>query len=152
MKSPFVAFGALVLASSSAFAQQTTTVIVTVTGVEVGKGAVSVGICDTGLGGEHCPVGGKQDSTAGTLEFVFENVPVGKYAFGGHQDLNNNGQRDENFLGIPREPVALSNGALEKMIPTFADAQVAVSPSAPNRIDLQLQMYGGKKAKAAAVQ
>lgn len=151
MKSSFVAFGALLIASSSALAQQaTTTVIVTVSGVEVGKGMVSVGICDTGLGGEHCPVNGKQDSTAETLEFVFENIPVGKYAFGGHQDLNNNGQRDENFLGIPKEPVALSNGALEKMIPTFADAQVAVTPETENRIELQLQMYGGKKAKAAS--
>jgi len=152
MKTSACALGALLLVSGPALAQETAKVIITVSGVEVGKGPVSVGICDTGLGGEHCPVGGKQDSTAETLEFVFENIPVGKYAFGGHQDINSNGQRDENFLGIPKEPVALSNNALEKMIPTFADAQVEIQAGIENRIPLQLQMYGGKKAKAAAAQ
>lgn len=160
MKRILFAFGVLFLASQTASAQSpsaqaadpTATVIITVHGVEVGKGAVSVGICDTGLGGDHCPVGGKQEPTAETLEFVFQNVPAGSYAFGSHQDLNKNGQRDENFLGMPKEPVALSNNALEKMIPTFADAQVAVLAGQENRIDMQLQMYGAKKAKSANAQ
>lgn len=123
-------------------------VVITVHGVEVGKGAVSVGICDTGLGGEHCPVGGEQEATAPTLEFVFQNIPPGNYAFGSHQDINQNGERDENFLGIPKEPVALSNNALEKMIPTFADAQMPIAEGQENRIEMQLQMYG-KRPKAA---
>jgi uncharacterized protein (DUF2141 family) len=153
MKRILIALGALFLASQAASAQTaTTTVIITVHGVEVGKGLVSVGICDTGLGGDHCPVGGKQESTAETLEFVFQNIPAGSYAFGGHQDINQNGERDENFLGMPKEPVALSNNALEKMIPTFADAQVAVLEGQENRIDIQLQMYGAKKAKSASTQ
>jgi uncharacterized protein (DUF2141 family) len=154
MKRILIALGALFLASQAASAQTapTATVIITVHGVEVGKGVVSVGICDTGLGGDHCPVGGKQESTAETLEFVFQNIPAGSYAFGGHQDLNKNGERDENFLGMPKEPVALSNNALEKMIPTFADAQVAVLQGQENRIDISLQMYGAKKAKSASTQ
>lgn len=151
MKRILLTLGVFFLACQAASAQ-TTTVVVTVHGVEVGKGVVSVGICDTGLGGDHCPVGGKQESTAETLEFVFQNIPVGSYAFGSHQDVNKNGERDENFLGMPKEPVALSNNALEKMIPTFADAQVAVLANRENRIDMQLQMYGAKKAKAASAQ
>ena len=121
-------------------------VTITVRNVEVGKGKVSVGICDTGLGGEHCPVGGQQEPTASTLEFVFQNVPAGNYAFGAHQDVNQNGERDENFLGIPKEPVALSNNALEKMIPSFEDAKMPIAEGAENRIEVKLQMYGGKKA------
>ena len=153
MKTRAFALGALLLMSGSALAQTpTATVIITVHGVEVGKGMVSVGICDTGLGGDNCPVGGKQDSTAETLEFVFENIPAGNYAFGAHQDINKNGERDENFLGMPKEPVALSNNALSKMIPTFADAQMPIAQGVENRIDIQLQMFGGKKAKSAAVQ
>jgi uncharacterized protein (DUF2141 family) len=147
MKSHAIALSALFMTAASVEAAD---VIVTVHGVEVGKGNVSVGICDTGLGGEHCPVGGEQASTAPTLEFVFQNVPPGSYAFGGHQDINQNGERDENFLGIPKEPVALSNNALEKMIPTFSDAQVAISDGVENRVEIHLQMYGGKKAKSAA--
>jgi uncharacterized protein (DUF2141 family) len=153
MKTYAFALGALILASGSALAQTpTATVIITVHGVEVGKGAVSVGICDTGLGGDNCPVGGRQDPTAETLEFVFENIPVGTYAFGAHQDINMNGQRDENFLGMPKEPVALSNNALSKMIPTFADAAMPIAQGVENRIDIQLQMFGSRKAKSAAVQ
>jgi uncharacterized protein (DUF2141 family) len=125
---------------------QAADVIVTVKNVEVGKGKVSVGICDTGLGGEHCPVGGQQDSTAPVLEFVFQNIPAGTYAFGAHQDVNQNGERDENFLGIPKEPVALSNNALEKMIPSFEDAKLPIAEGSENRIEVQLQMYGGKKS------
>ncbi len=147
MKSHAIALSALLMTAASVEAAD---VIVTVHGVEVGKGNVSVGICDTGLGGEHCPVGGKQASTAPTLDFVFQNVPPGNYAFGGHQDINQNGERDENFLGIPKEPVALSNNALEKMIPTFSDAQVAIAEGTENRVEIHLQMYGGKKAKSAA--
>ena len=138
-----ISLSALLTAAAPATAAD---VIVTVKGVEVGKGLVTVGICDTGLGGEHCPVGGKQESTAETLEFVFQNVPAGYYAFGGHQDLNQNGERDENFLGIPKEPVALSNNALDKMIPSFADAQVPIAEGAQNRVEIQLQMYGAKKS------
>ena len=164
----FIAFGALVCLSGPALAQNApavvtptaaspagsgvATIVVAVHGVEIGKGLVNVGICDTGLGGENCPVGGKQESTKETLEFVFENIPVGSYAFGAHQDLNQNGERDENFLGIPKEPVALSNNALEKMIPTFEDARVAVVDGAVNRVDIQLQMFSGGKKKAAAAQ
>ena len=145
-----VALAALLAASASAEAADVT---ITVKNVEVGKGKVSVGICDTGLGGEHCPVGGQQDSTQETLQFIFQNVPPGNYAFGAHQDVNQNGERDENFLGIPKEPVALSNNAMEKMIPTFADAQVPVAEGAENKVEIQLQMYGGgKKAKSASNQ
>jgi uncharacterized protein (DUF2141 family) len=144
------AFAALLAATASA---QAADVTITVKNVEVGKGKVSVGICDTGLGGEHCPVGGQQESTADTLEFIFQNIPAGNYAFGAHQDVNQNGERDENFLGIPKEPVALSNGALEKMIPNFADAQVPIAEGAENKVEIELQMYGGgKKAKSASNQ
>jgi uncharacterized protein (DUF2141 family) len=144
------AFAALLAATASA---QAADVTITVKNVEVGKGKVSVGICDTGLGGEHCPVGGQQESTADTLEFIFQNIPAGNYAFGAHQDVNENGERDENFLGIPKEPVALSNGALEKMIPNFADAQVPIAEGAENKVEIELQMYGGgKKAKSASNQ
>jgi uncharacterized protein (DUF2141 family) len=144
------AFAALLAATASA---QAADVTITVKNVEVGKGKVSVGICDTGLGGEHCPVGGQQESTAETLEFIFKNIQADNYACGAHQDVNENGERDENFLGIPKEPVALSNGALEKMIPNFADAQVPIAEGAENRVEIELQMYGGgKKAKSASNQ
>jgi hypothetical protein len=32
------------------------------------------------------------------------------------------------------------------MIPNFADAQVPIAEGTPNKVEIQLQMYGGKKA------
>lgn len=40
------------------------------------------------------------------LEF---SMPPGDYVVSAYQDVNGNGKLDSNFLGIPREPVGLSN-------------------------------------------
>jgi uncharacterized protein (DUF2141 family) len=39
----------------------------------------------------------------------FEGVPFGSCAVSVLHDLNGNGRLDRNFLGIPREPIAVSN-------------------------------------------
>jgi uncharacterized protein (DUF2141 family) len=123
------------------------TVIINIDGVTVGQGIVKVAICDTGLGEEGCPIGAEQPATAASQQFVFENIPTGNYAFVGYQDLNANGSPDKNFLGIPKEPIALSNGAWQKLVPTFADAQMPVFDNADNRIPMTLNVFGGKKGK-----
>ncbi|MGQ4274852.1 DUF2141 domain-containing protein [Terrihabitans sp. B22-R8] len=140
----------LVLASALGFAGSASagTVIINISGIEVGKGSVKVGICDTGLGEEGCPIGATQPAVATSQQFVFEDIPTGHYAFVGYQDLNDNGSPDKNFLGIPKEPIALSNGAWEKLVPTFADAQMPIYDGRENRIPLTLQVFGGKKAAA----
>ncbi len=38
-------------------------------------------------------------------------LPAGEYAISIYYDVNNNGELDTNFIGIPKEPVALSNNA-----------------------------------------
>jgi uncharacterized protein (DUF2141 family) len=50
-------------------------------------------------------------------------LPPGEYAFSIFYDSNNNGKLDTNFLGIPKEPLALSNNARAKYgPPKYADA------------------------------
>ncbi len=44
-------------------------------------------------------------------------LPPGEYAFFIYYDINGNGALDTNFIGIPREPVALSNNARPKFGP-----------------------------------
>ena len=39
------------------------------------------------------------------------DIPFGKYAIAGFQDLDGNGVLSGNFLGIPKEPVGFSGGA-----------------------------------------
>ena len=47
----------------------------------------------------------------------------GEYAFSIFYDSNNNGKLDTNFIGIPKEPVALSNNARPKFgPPKYKDA------------------------------
>lgn len=44
-----------------------------------------------------------------TPTHTFENLPQGKYAVVVIHDRNNSGQLDRNLLGMPKEPVGLSN-------------------------------------------
>jgi uncharacterized protein (DUF2141 family) len=149
MKRPALIAAAMLALGAPA---QAGTVIVTIDNIQVGKGSINVGICDTGLGEEGCPIGGRQPATAPSQQFVFENIPEGHYAFVGYQDLNNNGNPDKNFLGIPKEPIALSNGAWEKLVPTFGDAQMPVFEGRENKIPLTLRVFGGGNKAAAAAQ
>ena len=48
------------------------------------------------------------DSTDTVLE-IKDKLPEGYYVISVFQDLNNNGKLDFNLLGIPREPIGLSN-------------------------------------------
>lgn len=43
---------------------------------------------------------------------VFENLAPGRYAFALFHDLNENGELDRNWLGIPSEPFAFSNNSM----------------------------------------
>ncbi len=54
-------------------------------------------------------------------------LPAGDYAISLYYDENNNGTLDSNFIGIPKEPVALSNNARPKFgPPKYRDAVFAL--------------------------
>lgn len=58
------------------------------------------------------------------LNFVFSELPFGTYAISVWHDENDNGKFDTNFLGIPKEGVAVSNNAKGMMgPPKFKDAK-----------------------------
>ncbi|MEM6359660.1 MAG: DUF2141 domain-containing protein [Bacteroidota bacterium] len=40
---------------------------------------------------------------------TFKNLPYGDYAVAVFQDKDNNGELEKNFIGIPREPIAMTN-------------------------------------------
>jgi uncharacterized protein (DUF2141 family) len=48
---------------------------------------------------------------------VDTNLPPGIYAVSVYEDLNGNHKLDRNFVGIPREPVGVSNNAPARMGP-----------------------------------
>ena len=43
------------------------------------------------------------------MNYRLEDVPPGSYAIAAYHDLDSDKQFDKNFVGIPKEPVGLSN-------------------------------------------
>ncbi len=50
-------------------------------------------------------------------------LPLGEYALSVFYDKDDDGEMDTNFIGMPKEPIALSNNAVAKFgPPKYADA------------------------------
>ena len=61
------------------------------------------------------------------ISVVFDNLPPGTYAVGAFHDENANDHLDTNFLGLPEEGYALSNGVRAVTSkPTFQQAAFTV--------------------------
>jgi len=73
------------------------------------------------------------DISNGKASARFDNLEKGIYAISSFYDKNDNGKMDTNFLGIPKEPVALSNNAKGKFgPPKYKDAKFMISTSHTN--------------------
>lgn len=63
----------------------------------------------------------------GELVVATVELPPGEYAVSLFYDVNDNGELDTNFIGIPKEPIALSNNAKAKYgPPRYKDALFAL--------------------------
>jgi len=150
MKSPIFALAALLSAAPAHAA----TVLLTVDGIEVGKGVVRVALCDKGPIKECRQFSANQPALAETVGFRFENIPEGSYAFVGYQDMNSDNENARNLLGMPKEPFALSNNAGENLIPPpdYEDLALPVIENQENVVGITLQTLSGtRKSKEAAV-
>jgi uncharacterized protein (DUF2141 family) len=78
------------------------------------------------------PVTGTQQT------LMFEGLPPGTYAVSAAQDVNDNGKIDANFIGIPKEPVGVSNDAKGRFgPPKFEDAKFGLGGDKTITIHLQ---------------
>ncbi|MFC5069096.1 DUF2141 domain-containing protein [Flaviflagellibacter deserti] len=117
-RSGIAGLGALAFASVlSVSSAQAADVLLLIDGIEPTKGIVRVAFCNTGPLDECRQFSAEQPASAETLGFRFQNVPPGRYAFVGYQDMDESGKNERNMLGMPKEPFALSNGAGSKLIP-----------------------------------
>lgn len=63
------------------------------------------------------------DALDGELVRTELQLPLGDYALTVFFDVDNDGDLDTNFIGIPKEPVAMSNNAVPKFgPPKYSDA------------------------------
>jgi uncharacterized protein (DUF2141 family) len=105
-------------------------IIVTVTGLHSAVGGVYVGLYATPskfLNGTQCDAMRKVRASTGPITVVFDNLAPGTYAVGAYHDENNNDHMDTDFVGLPIEGYALSNGVRAVLSkPTFQQAAFTV--------------------------
>lgn len=65
-------------------------------------------------------------------------VPYGKYAITVYQDLNDNGEADMNFLGIPKELVGFGNNYKPFGEPKFESCQIVFSATSKSQ---EIRLY-----------
>jgi uncharacterized protein (DUF2141 family) len=76
-------------------------------------------------------------STGESSRIASFNVPYGKYAISIYQDINENGKLDQNFLGIPKEPIGFGNNHKPLGKPDLESASIEYnSTSEPQAIKL----------------
>jgi uncharacterized protein (DUF2141 family) len=121
-----LALAALVIAEP-AFAAR---IIVTVSGLRSAAGGVYIGLYATPskfLNGTQVDALKKVRAGSGPITVVFDNLQPGTYAIGAYHDENNNDHFDTDFIGLPQEGYALSNGVRAVMAkPTFQQAAFTV--------------------------
>ena len=112
MKSVFVILF-LVNFTSLMYAQsvQNGTIIVEITGIEDKGGVMTIGLFKETDEFLEIPSFGDEISIKdeSTISVKLENIPFGTYAISIFHDLNENGELDSNFMGIPKEPIGFSN-------------------------------------------
>jgi uncharacterized protein (DUF2141 family) len=121
--SSFAIAAALVLIAGPASAAR---IIVTIDGLHSAQGTVFVGLYATPskfLNGNQSDAIRKVRASTAPITVSFDNLPPGTYAVGAYHDENGNDHLDTNFLGLPVEGYALSNGVRAVMSkPTFQQA------------------------------
>jgi uncharacterized protein (DUF2141 family) len=118
-----------------------TVVHVIVENVGSDDGIVNVAVCDTGLSEDGCPFKTSVPASAGFVEAKLNGIPPGTYAVVGYHDVNGNDEFDK-FLGMPREPYALSSEAAESLVPSFNDAALSIREG-DNTVIIRLKTFGG---------
>ena len=80
-------------------------------------------------------------------DFQMSGLPAGTVAVLAFVDENGNGILDKNFIGIPRERLAISNDYRPKGPPVFQRAAIELVEGAPNTIELELFRVLGERGR-----
>lgn len=129
---------------ASLFASQlslATELLVTVSGgSNDGKGKIVARLFNSK---EGFPTGKAQKElslkTKDSIEFKFTELEPGTYAVMVFLDENSNGKFDRNWIGIPKEKVAVSNNAKGSVgPPSYSDAKFEIHADESKKISIQL--------------
>ena len=99
----------LVICSMSIYAKDVLT-SVEISDVLVNTGKVHLAIFNSAEGyKKHVPYKTQVIESKDKILSVEVELPSGEYVFQLYQDVNNNGKLDTNLIGMPKEPVGISN-------------------------------------------
>jgi uncharacterized protein (DUF2141 family) len=121
-------------------------VFVSITGVRSASGTVLACLWSSGWGFPSCEEGRsnvrqvKVPAVQGTVSFLFENVPDGKYAISVGHDQNNDGVLERHrYLKYPIEGAGVSNyNTPPRFIPLHHEATFAVKGPAVTEISIPM--------------
>jgi len=79
--------------------------------------------------------------------YLVDDVPAGDIAVLVYVDENENGLIDKNFIGIPKEPLGISNNYRPKGPPAFGRAKFALGEAETATIDIEIYKVLGKRGR-----
>lgn len=125
----FFLFICLAAVQQLSFSQNRKILTVHVTGISEIKGSIVVNVYTNKEGFPTKPVKAKYNKSekvlSKTMEIVLDNIQDSTITVSVFQDINSNGKLDTNFIGMPSEPVGVSNNAKGTLgPPSFEDAKL----------------------------
>jgi outer membrane protein len=79
--------------------------------------------------------------------YLISDVPTGDVALLVYVDENNNGVLDKNFIGIPKEPLGISNNYRPKGPPAFSRAVFRVTDNETGTAEIQIYKVLGERGR-----
>lgn len=80
-------------------------------------------------------------------EYTLEGISDGEIAVVVFHDENANGRLDKNFIGIPREMLAITNNYQPKGPPSFSRASIELSTIEPRTVELEMYRVLGERGR-----
>jgi outer membrane protein len=80
-------------------------------------------------------------------EYLIDDVPAGDLAMLVYVDENGNGLLDKNFIGIPKEPLGISNSYRPMGPPAFRRAKFTVAEGTKTTIDIEIYKVLGERGR-----
>lgn len=115
--------------------------VVTITNLRNGDGNVLLAVCDEANFLKSDCYKQRVKAVPGSVVMTINNIKPGRYAIQLIHDENQNGDIDLNFLGIPTEGYAFSNGGKPLFAePVFADCAVEIG-TAPLVITITMRYF-----------
>jgi uncharacterized protein (DUF2141 family) len=125
------------------FGYTQSTVSVTVSGIQNQKGTIYLALFNNS---KSFPIKGKQykgvrlEANGSSVNYVFKNLPKGKYAVSVYHDENGNGRLDKNIFGAPTEAYAFSRNARGYFgPPNFTAAAIFVHTNQKRNLTIDLR-------------